>query len=118
MFAAPSNLDEVSAAAYVVDEVLFRVQRGAQLIAVSDLQIAAQPCAARLCFQFAGDEFDERTLARAVRSDYANAIATLDEQRAVIDHTFLAQGNATLSSSATSFPLRAASSSCSVALPV
>src|ERR1039458_10314377 len=62
-----------------------RVEAVAVLIERSDRQIGAEPYRARIRRQDAGQHFDQRGLAAAVRANDADAVAALDADREIAD---------------------------------
>ncbi len=90
MFARPADLDEFRAGTDDVGELRLGVERGAELVEVSDLLFGAAADAAAGRFSQTQDQAQQAGLASAVGADDADAVATHQPRREVADHGLVA----------------------------
>ena len=62
-----------------------RIEAGAALVEGGELEIGAEADAAGVGGELAGEQFQQRRLARPIRADDADPVAALDPQREVAD---------------------------------
>ena len=92
MAALAVDLDELLAAADVVDQVFFRVQLAAQLVRVGHFQLAAELDRAAVGLQFTQQQLHQGGLAGTVGADDTDTVAALDNGGKIADHHLLAKG--------------------------
>src|SRR2546430_79727 len=91
MLALAVKLDEIAAAGERVPQDRFRIEARAGLVERCQHKIGAMPDGAPVRGQGAGQEVDERRLARAVGADQAETIAAQDAGREILDDHALAK---------------------------
>lgn len=84
-----ADFDPLAARADEVFECGVQIQRGAHLVEIGDLHIAALAHAAAVGRQFAQHQLKQRGFARAIGADQPDFVATQDGGRKVADHQAL-----------------------------
>ena len=92
MFALVANLDPFAAGADEVHQRRIQIERVAHLIEVGDLQIRTLANLATVRLQFTQDQFQQRGLAGAIRTNQPDLVATYDGGRKVLDDDLVAKG--------------------------
>ncbi|MNS33755.1 hypothetical protein D3C72_658730 [compost metagenome] len=92
MLALAVDLHPVAARADGVRQRLLQVQRGAHLVEIRHLEVAAVAHRAAVRRQLAQDQAQQRGLAHAVGADHADLVATHDGAGEVTDHRLVAVG--------------------------
>ena len=91
VLAARGRLNPLRAGADGFDQRALGIELLAHLVEVGDLQIGAQAHRARIGFERAEDEFDQRGFARAIGADETEAVAAHDAQIELVDYGVVAE---------------------------